>query len=101
MFMGGGGRGKPKNDPRKNKKDPHKCRPIRRKNVVKRLQHGEQVAKRPPDNEIFFSKGGGGRTKAYSNPPPPPPPMRAPMSIYICMFFKRMFSENVLQDAPN
>ena len=54
MFAGGGG-GKPKNDP-----------------YVKRLQHGEQVAKkRPPDNDYFFPRGGGVEGRKLTLPPPP------------------------------
>ena len=82
MFAGGGGGGKPKNDP-----------------YVKRLQHGEQVAKKGHQiTNYFFPRGGGVEGRKLTLPPPPP--MRAPMSI-LYIFLKRMFSENVLQDAPN
>ena len=53
--------------------------------------------KSPPDNELFFSRGGGVEGRKLTLPPPP---MRATMSI-LYIFLKRMFSENVLQDAPN
>ena len=62
------------------KKRPHgeKGPPPKEKNVAKRPQHGEQVAKRLPNNEIkiFFSMGEG--ASAYSCPP-----MLAPMSIFL------------------
>ena len=53
--------------------------PHKEKSVAKGSQHREQVAKRPPNNEILYSRG----DQAPILAPPPHSYMRAPISILL------------------